>query len=30
MKYRIEKEKRPAYLQLYSQIREDIIKGSYP
>ena len=30
MKYKIEKEKRPAYLQLYSQIREDIIKGLYP
>ena len=30
MKYKIEKEKRPAYLQLYSQIREDIVRGSYP
>ena len=30
MKYKIKKEKRPAYLQLYSQIREDIVRGSYP
>ena len=30
MKYRIEKEKRPVYLQLYKQIREDIIAENYP
>ena len=30
MKYRIDKEKRPVYLQLYKQIREDIIAGNYP
>jgi GntR family transcriptional regulator/MocR family aminotransferase len=30
MKYVIDKERRPVYLQLYSQIREDIIKGLYP
>jgi GntR family transcriptional regulator/MocR family aminotransferase len=29
MKYVIDKEKRPVYLQLYSQIRDDIINGSY-
>ena len=30
MKYRIDKEKRPAYLQLYQQIRDDIIAENYP
>ena len=30
MKYRIEKERRPVYLQLYKQIREDIIAENYP
>ncbi len=30
MKYRIDKEKRPVYLQLYKQIREDIIAENYP
>ena len=30
MKYNIDKEKRPVYLQLYKQIREDIIAGNYP
>ncbi len=30
MSYVIDKEKRPVYLQLYKQIREDIISGSYP
>lgn len=30
MKYRIDKEKRPIYLQLYKQIRDDIIAGNYP
>ena len=29
MRYIIDKEKRPAYLQLYNQIREDIIAGNY-
>jgi len=29
MKYRIEKGKRPAYLQLYTQIRDDIIAENY-
>ncbi len=30
MKYIIDKTKRPIYLQLYKQIRDDIIKGFYP
>ena len=30
MKYVIDKESRPVYLQLYRQIREDIIHGLYP
>ena len=30
MKYVIEKEKRPVYLQLYSLIRDDIVNGIYP
>ena len=30
MKYRIDKENRPIYLQLYTQIRDDIISGLYP
>ena len=30
MKYIIDKEKRPAYLQLYKQIRDDIICENYP
>ncbi len=30
MRYHIDKEERPAYLQLYKQLREDIIRGSYP
>ena len=30
MKYIIDKEKRPVYLQLYQQIREDIIAENYP
>lgn len=30
MKYIIKKENRPVYLQLYQQIRDDIIAGSYP
>ena len=30
MKYIIDKDKRPVYLQLYKQIREDIINGNYP
>ena len=30
MKYVIDKENRPVYLQLYRQMREDIIKGLYP
>ena len=29
MKYVIDKEKRPVYLQLYSQIRDDIVNGVY-
>ncbi|MBE6562497.1 MAG: PLP-dependent aminotransferase family protein [Ruminococcaceae bacterium] len=29
MKYIIDKEKRPVYLQLYSQLREDIVNGIY-
>ena len=30
MKYIIDKEKRPIYLQLYTQIRDDIVNGIYP
>jgi len=30
MKYVIDKEKRPVYLQLYKQIRDDIVDGIYP
>ncbi|MBQ3126172.1 MAG: GntR family transcriptional regulator, partial [Clostridia bacterium] len=30
MKYTIDKEKRPVYLQLYQQIRDDIISENYP
>ena len=30
MRYIIQKENRPVYLQLYRQIREDIIGGNYP
>lgn len=30
MKYKIDKEKRPVYLQIYKQIRDDIIRGNYP
>lgn len=30
MKYTVDKEKRPVYLQLYSQIRDDIIAEYYP
>ena len=30
MKYIIDKKKRPAYLQLYKQIRDDIISENYP
>ena len=30
MRYQIDKGERPAYLQLYRQLREDIIRGSYP
>ena len=30
MKYVIDKNKRPAYLQLYRQIRDDVVKGLYP
>ena len=30
MKYVIDKEKRPVYLQLYTQLREDILNGLYP
>ena len=30
MKYIIDKEKRPVYLQLYSLIRDDIVNGIYP
>lgn len=30
MKYVINKEERPVYLQLYRQLREDIIKGVFP
>ena len=30
MKYIIDKTKRPIYLQLYKQIRDDVIKGVYP
>lgn len=29
MKYRVDKNIRPAYLQIYKQIKEDIISGSY-
>ena len=30
MKYVIQKENRPVYLQLYRQLRDDIIEGNYP
>ncbi len=30
MKYIIDKEKRPVYLQLYTKLREDIVSGVYP
>ncbi len=30
MKYVIEKEKRPVYLQIYKQLRDDIIEGVFP
>ena len=30
MKYIIDKENRPVYLQLYKQIRDDIVSGTYP
>ena len=30
MKYIIDKNKRPLYLQLYAQIRDDIVNGLYP
>ena len=30
MKYKIDKSMRPVYLQIYKQIKDDIISGSYP
>jgi GntR family transcriptional regulator/MocR family aminotransferase len=30
MKYRVDKSIRPVYLQIYKQIKDDIINGSYP
>ena len=30
MKYKVDKKIRPAYLQIYKQIKDDIISGSYP
>ena len=30
MKYKIDKNIRPAYLQIYKQIKDDIINGNYP
>ena len=30
MKYRIDKNSRPVYLQIYKQIKDDIINGNYP
>ena len=30
MKYIVDKNKRPVYLQLYSQLRDDIVNGIYP
>ena len=30
MKYKIDKSKRPVYLQIYNQIKDDIINGHYP
>ena len=30
MKYKVDKSIRPAYLQIYRQIKEDIISGNYP
>lgn len=30
MKYTVDKEKRPIYLQIYKQIRDDIISENYP
>ena len=30
MKYKIDKSKHPVYLQIYTQIKEDIISGNYP
>ena len=30
MKYKVDKNERPVYLQIYKQIKEDIINGNYP
>ena len=30
MKYKVDKNERPAYLQIYKQIKEDIINGNFP
>ena len=30
MKYKVDKSVRPVYLQIYRQIKDDIISGSYP
>ena len=30
MKYKVDKSQRPVYLQIYKQIKDDIISGSYP
>ena len=30
MKYTVDKNNRPIYLQIYKQIRQDIIDGLYP
>ena len=30
MKYKIDKSSRPVYLQIYRQIKADIINGNYP
>ena len=30
MKYKVDKSERPVYLQIYRQIKDDVIKGNYP
>ena len=30
MKYKIDKHTHPIYLQIYNQLKDDIVKGNYP